>query len=295
MSDPGSLASVGTDTGVTLEHQLAVGAALVTAGIALLPLAGYLGRRVVPERRVFFARWGGRHLLLVVVAWLLNQALLGLFISGPVETIPFIEKLNLAAAGYILPTILVFHSARQTEPNATESLGLQREKSGAAVLYGLGIYLLFLPALMGVNMLWPWVYETLAGSWEPQAVLLGFGELEGSALVYGLVLGTLVVTFFEELIFRGFLQPFLVQNFRDVGGVVLTSLIFALLHGGVAFGPIFALSLLLGGVALRTRRLWASWAMHAAHNGLMLALFLYDPELAGQPAKDAAGLLGLLP
>jgi len=109
------------------------------------------------------------------------------------------------------------------------------------------------------------------------------------------VLGTLVVTFFEELIFRGFLQPFLVQNFRDVGGVVLTSLIFALLHGGVAFGPIFALSLLLGGVALRTRRLWASWAMHAAHNGLMLALFLYDPELAGQPAKDAAGLLGLLP
>jgi membrane protease YdiL (CAAX protease family) len=97
------------------------------------------------------------------------------------------------------------------------------------------------------------------------------------------LLATLVVPFFEELLFRGFLQPFLVQNFHDRGGVVLTSLFFAMLHGGSAFGPIFVLSLLLGGIALRTRRLWASWAVHAVHNGLMIAVFLYNPELAQPP------------
>jgi membrane protease YdiL (CAAX protease family) len=55
-------------------------------------------------------------------------------------------------------------------------------------------------------------------------------------------------------------------------GVAATSIVFASLHGTGAFLPIFALSLVLGGVMLRTQRIFASWSVHALHNGLMFLL-----------------------
>ena len=81
-----------------------------------------------------------------------------------------------------------------------------------------------------------------------------------------------VLPFFEELIFRGFLQPLLVQNLGDRGGVFLTSLVFALPHGDSAFLPIFGLALLLGSLKLRTQRLSAPFAVHALHNAIVFAL-----------------------
>jgi hypothetical protein len=85
--------------------------------------------------------------------------------------------------------------------------------------------------------------------------------------------------FVEELFFRGFLQPLLVQNFRDKGGVVLTAAIFGALHGASSFLPIFGLALVLGGVMLRTQRLMAAWAIHALHNGLQIGLILLFGDL----------------
>jgi len=92
-----------------------------------------------------------------------------------------------------------------------------------------------------------------------------------------------VIPLFEEVMFRGFLQPLLVQNLGDRGGVALTSFVFALLHGASSILPIFGLSLVLGGIMLRTQRLAAPWAVHALHNGLMLVLlFLFPEVLLGQ-------------
>lgn len=269
----------------------AVGAALATTGIALLPLANHIGRCVVPERRVFFARWGGRHLVQTVLALLVAGPLIGWIAGQFIEGEPsLLVTLSLTALSMLPASAVVWFSARRTEPNAIVSLGLQADKSSPAVLYALGLYVLFLPALLGAGLLWQWIYSALGGEFKAQELLLGFQDLRGGALVGACMFAILIVPFFEELLFRGFLQPFLVQNFHDRGGVILTSILFAALHGGSAFGLIFALSLLLGAVALRTRRLWASWAVHAAHNGLMIAVLLYNPDIA----KPPGGLLGLL-
>lgn len=271
----------------------AVGAALLTTGIAMLPLAKHIGERVVPERRVFFARWGGRHLVLTVIAVLLSGLITQRLSPQLVGEEPDLAGvLMMLALSMVPPALVVWFSAKRTEPNWVVSLGLQAEKSVTAVLYGIGLYVLFLPALLGTALFWPWIYERVGGVPEPQDVLLGFADLAGGRLVLACLFATLVVPFFEELLFRGFLQPFLVQNFHDRGGVIMTSLLFAMLHGGAAFGPIFVLSLLLGGIALRTRRLWAAWAVHAVHNGAMIALFLYRPELV-QPPGGWLGLFGL--
>lgn len=274
----------------------AAGAALATTGVALLPLAGWLGSRVVPERRVFFARWGGRHLLLVAAATLIGMqlaaSLLGTFADDGPGALTMIATTTL---GFLPAAAAVVWSARRTEPRPLESLGLQSGGAVPAVLYALGVYLLFLPALIGSALLWPWLYEVLGETWAPQTVLLAFAELEGGALAVAVVSAVVVVPFLEELLFRGFLQPFLVQNFRDAGGVALTAFLFALLHGGSAFGPVFVLALVLGGVALKTRRLWAPWAVHAAHNGLQLALFFAYPEFAEHPVGGWLGSFGVTP
>jgi hypothetical protein len=102
-------------------------------------------------------------------------------------------------------------------------------------------------------------------------VLVGIVSLEGADRVQAWVLAVAVLPFLEELCFRGFLQPLLVQNLSDRGGVAATAALFALIHEVHAFLPVFVLSLVMGGIMLRTRRLTAAWCVHALNNALTLA------------------------
>ena len=111
-----------------------------------------------------------------------------------------------------------------------------------------------------------------------------FAALSPSEQVLPLVLGVAVQPLLEELVFRSFLQPLLVQNFREVLGVALTSFVFAALHGPDVFLPIFALSCLLGAIMLRTQNLYAVWAIHALNNGLQFAVLIARPDLLAQGA-----------
>jgi membrane protease YdiL (CAAX protease family) len=171
-------------------------------------------------------------------------------------------------------------------------LGLWPGRNGRAVLAGALAYALLLPAIIGTTAWWPWVFARLGGQYELQAIVLELAALRGAALAAAVVLAVLVVPLLEELLFRSFLQPLLVQNLGDRGGVAATSVVFAALHGPSAFLPLFALSLVLGFVMLRTQRLAAAWAVHALHNGLQLALLFLVPE-AGE-AIGRSGLLGAL-
>lgn len=69
------------------------------------------------------------------------------------------------------------------------------------------------------------------------------------------------------------------QNVGETGGLVVTALLFAGVHGEPgSLVPLFAVGLVLGGVMLRTQRISASWAAHALFNGLSLAILLAVPE-----------------
>lgn len=265
---------------VSVEDRLALGAMLTATGIALAPFAALVARRLVPGRRVFFARWGFTHLARLVLVWVLASLLVGLLWPLEGEGAPgLLETFARVGVGYAVALSYLALIVRRTEPNPAASLGLVAAGSPRAALLGVAVYSMLVPGLFGLTVLWPTLLELLGEPVAAQDVLLGFFELEGAALWLAAFLGVVVVPFIEELFFRGFLQPLLVQNFRDRGGVVLTSLAFGALHGQTAFLPIFALSLILGGVMLRTQRLAGAWAVHALHNGLMLALAFNVPEL----------------
>lgn len=88
------------------------------------------------------------------------------------------------------------------------------------------------------------------------------------------VVFAMVPALFEELFMRGVLQGYLVRVLKSVQwGIVVTSLLFALLHFSVVnLLPIFLLSIWLGVLRYHTRSLWWGVAVHLLNNILALSL-----------------------
>ncbi len=272
------------EAGQTLEQgsrELALaGAALLLAGLALTPICVTFARRFAPKGQVFFARWRFLHAALVAaVLALAMQFVPGLLGSiGGFGRLPEgLRALIGSASGLGLSGALILVLAARLDPDGITSLGLRPRDSLRAAAVAVGCYVLLLPGLFGLTLLWPWLLERIGGSFEPQKIALGIESLDGGARAAAALFAIAVLPFFEELVFRGFLQPLLVQNLGDRGGVFLASLIFATLHGDSAFLPIFGLALLLGSLKLRTQRLSAPFAVHALHNAIAFFMLGVSP------------------
>lgn len=82
----------------------------------------------------------------------------------------------------------------------------------------------------------------------------------------------------EEIVFRGFLQKFLEEHWKDITRAVLvTSLFFAMIH----FNPfwiiqIYILGVLLGFLSWKTRSVIPSIMLHSINNGAAYILSIFD-------------------
>jgi len=251
------------------------GLALASAGAALVPLASAAVRRVFPGRNVVFVRWGFSHVALVLALLLLL-----FWASGPVFPAGRVLERHAAVLGGGCLLVALF--ARRLDPEGLRCLGLWRGGQARALLAGFAAYVLLAPLLLGVFLAWPAFLEWTGHENRPQPIVELLRAIPAEGRPVAVLLGVAVLPLLEELLFRAFLQPLLVQNLSDRLGILATSFVFAALHGASAFLPILALSLVLGGVMLRTQRLLAVWAVHGLHNGLMF-LALYS-GYAPQPA-----------
>lgn len=243
------------------------GAVLALTGIVIAPLVALMVRRIFPGRNVMFARWGFSHVVLVVVMIFFVGALTREL--GPTGDGHILVDLARSAIAFGSGAALVAWFAYRLDPEGLRCLGLWPGRHVRALLAGLAAYVAFAPAIVGVGFLSAWLVEVLHLGTGKQEIAVELAKVAPSERWIAVVLGTLVVPLFEEILFRVFLQPLFVQNFRERAGIALTSLVFAALHGADAFLPIFVLSLLLGSVMLRTQRLVAVWGIHALHNGMM--------------------------
>jgi membrane protease YdiL (CAAX protease family) len=280
-------------------QRLLFGLLLLAGGATLAPVGVELARRLSPGRRVFFARWGFSHAALVlavgVVAMFAAQLVFAAGAPGGTGGTGAEAGTEEPAAGGLLPLLLTqgillaaaaaaFLAARACEPNPLQALGLRTGGNLRALACALACFVLAWPAVHGAYEVWRYAAELLPGEpWEPQGVVQAIAALEGGELFVAAFLAIVVAPFLEEVLFRGFLQPLLVQNLSDVGGIVVTSLLFATLHGRAAFLPIFVLSLVIGGVMLRTQRLAAAWLVHALNNSLSLAVIFLARDLLLPP------------
>ena len=85
----------------------------------------------------------------------------------------------------------------------------------------------------------------------------------------------IVAPLFEEFLFRGHLQTLLSRVTRMPWvSVIVTSILFALVHHWSIWLPIFVLSIGFGYVYERTGNLWVTVLMHAMFNGFSIVVNL---------------------
>lgn len=248
--------------------------ALTVLALALAPLGVRLARLVHPGRNVFFARWGFSH---VALALLLSAAALAA--AGPLAQALDLAPLSTLHAlvlqcALLFPTVaLIVALAAQLDPDGWRSLGLRASGSVSAIASGLIGYVCAIPGLLGLQGLARFAIERSGLEFKAQALADYASGLAGAELALFALLAVVVAPLVEEVLFRAFLQPLLVQNLGDRGGVAVTALLFAAAHANLAsFLPIFALGIVLGATMLRTQRLAAPFVVHAVHNGLTLLL-----------------------
>lgn len=255
-----------------------MGAALAALGLSLAPLVQAVLFRLQPSRRVFFARWGFSHVLGAVLAasvtYLIGEALLpeSAPFDGPLRALLLPQLALLGAIG------VAVWSTRLKQPEGWRALGFPKStrgdrsgEGGRSALLALGALAGSLPLIVGLSLLWPALLEALGASSGGGAIST-WPELTGGALIAAYVLAIAVAPLLEEIFFRGFLQPLFVQNFSEVGGVLLVALLFASIHGAGPFLPLFAVGLVLGAIKLKTQRVWPCALAHGAYNAVVLAL-----------------------
>ncbi len=258
-----------------------VGAVAVVSTLALLPVAWLGVKRLVPQRNVVFARWGFSHVGLAILL-LVGGSYLASLVLPPDEGL--MRALWISAAGMAAAVAGIVFWSVKLDPDGVKSLGLRAGGNARAIAAALLLYGAAMPGIFGLAQIWKWILGLFGHNPQVQEVAKRFAELPPDERLVPLVLGIAVVPLFEEILFRSFLQPLLVQNVREVAGVAITSAIFAALHGVDVFLPLFALSCVFGVIMLRTQRLAASWMIHALNNGLMFAVLIRFPELAGAGA-----------
>jgi membrane protease YdiL (CAAX protease family) len=220
-----------------------------------------------PEERRLRAGWR------LALQFLWMAALLGIF-GLPLEWLrrrlpgfaPQATLFMAAVIAFLAITVSVYLARRTLDRHSFASLGLTWDiHSRRDLLFGIGLSGL----LMGFVFLLEWTAGWLrfeGFAWQTQSldwVLTGF---LGSALVF------IMVGWYEELYFRGYLLQNLSDGLNLAWGVSLSAAIFALGHAlnpnltWEALAGLFASGLFLAYGYLRSQRLWLPIGLHIGWN-----------------------------
>ncbi len=88
--------------------------------------------------------------------------------------------------------------------------------------------------------------------------------------IISLIIIALLPAMFEEMLFRGALQPVMINLTKNaVAGIIVTSILFSALHGSYyGFLPRIGLGLILGFIYYFSKNLWLSIIFHFLNNAL---------------------------
>jgi hypothetical protein len=145
---------------------------------------------------------------------------------------------------------------------------------GKWFLWGLGGYLAAYPLVVAVSWVNDQIWQGRGGSNPMLSIALDSRD----PIAIGIFLGTAAIAapLFEETFFRGFLLPSLTRYFSTWQAILLSSVLFAVVHLSLSeVLPLTTLGILLAFVYTRTQNLMASVLLHALWNsGTLLTLFL---------------------
>ncbi len=263
-------------------------AALVAAGLAglVLVLGGlsfmiYLALSRAPQRVLPRYAMSGRALLIVLLGWFLTHISAGFFIGYLLALLPFLKPIG-------LPLTYAFHATLGTrylcwaEGITFRELWVRVAPGGhrRALLTSFGYIALAFTMVMAVAMV---ISPFLRNAEPPQRELMDLlTRLRGPlAVVLTFLTVAGLAPFFEELIFRGFLLPWLGERLETRLGrrggwllaIAITGLTFGAMHmQPVGLPTLSTLGIVLGFAFLRTGNLYTAILVHSMWNG---GLFLF--------------------
>lgn len=254
----------------------AIGSGAVLLALAGVTFAVYLGVTPAPPRPLPAFGLSGRAVLIVVLGWfctlLAVSPVMGLVVRGIPALTPVLIPLAYASHASLGVAYLC-----RAEGISLAALWrrVAPERPGPALAHGLGFFALAFAGVLAVALLFS---PLLSGGEPPQRELLEYlTRFQGTWTVAVLFLTVAVLApVFEELMFRGFLLPWLGTRLeaRMAAGrarwlaAALSGLGFAVMHMQPRGLPTLAtLGVILGLAFLRTGSLLTAILVHGLWNG----------------------------
>ncbi|MBW7908963.1 MAG: CPBP family intramembrane metalloprotease [Kiritimatiellae bacterium] len=264
---------------------------LTLAGFAVLGGLAARWRRQPPPLRVALARlldrpWHAADVwrLLAILAmgfacvFLLQQpwtALMARVGISQESGLLFLQSLLFHVVGL---SAVAFHLAKQRR-TWRDAFGFSGARLPVDLAKGLFALLASIPALLGITFLFHLVLNLLGHQPSLQDVALAIADEPNRwAKIYFVFLAVCLAPLFEELLFRGIILPVVARRFGAWAGLLLTSFLFAAIHGHLpSFGTLFAFAFALGSAYILTGSLAVAIVMHACFNGITVAILLAMP------------------
>ena len=184
--------------------------------------------------------------------------------------------LSLSLFVNILTCIYIFYIIRVRYGLSIKSLGLTASDWKADVRFGLKHYFIVLPVIIFAGFVADYILRFSGFVPEQQEIIRKVLEEDSLAVLTFMVsFGVLAAPIMEELVFRGFLQSAVRNTLGKQKAILVSGLLFAIVHLDVyIFLQIFILGLLLAYLFEKTGSLIAPITVHIFHNSATIAILL---------------------
>jgi membrane protease YdiL (CAAX protease family) len=256
-------------------------AAVCAVGLSILVAwngfyGGFSALRLAPVRR---NRLFGLMPIILLSIWLLGMMGLGLAIRYGFANAPeTVQEGLMYPAIFLLDGVLIVVMlliARRSFARRLKGFGFDPrtlgKDAGYAVVYLLAIYPLIILSLWAVLTLGQYLRDGF-GIEVHQSLTFLTGETHSILRIVAILAIVVVVPVFEEVLFRGFLQTAIGSVAQSPwAAIVLTSVIFSILHPPTHIPALFFLSCALGYGYERSGSLFRPILMHILFNGFSVA------------------------
>ncbi len=198
----------------------------------------------------------------------LLMSLVGLFFYE--EQLP-LARLAATLLIYTAIVVLIARVNRRRGGSWADNFGMGFRQLKKLVLSPV-LYLASIPFLILTAKAWHlFLQEVLGVEIDLQGVAQVIAQDLSWLQILYILMAVFIAPFFEELMFRGLLFPYLVKHAGLAKGTVLASLLFAAMHFHLpSFLPLLLLSAVLCLAYWRTGSLWVGIGMHATFNAVSI-------------------------
>ena len=212
-------------------------------------------------------------ILSVISAFLVGGIIMGIFTSTPnqIDKVYLYLSFFLGQGVIILPPIYYLYFKKKSIIDSFRIKPISINTIMNSIIFSIGIIILFdaLDRVIHQIVPTPDYIIDLGKIMQPESTL---------GLIFLFLAVVVMAPIGEEIVFRGFLQKFLEEHWKDITKAVLvTSLFFAMIH----FNPywtiqIYLLGVILGFLSWKTKSVIPRIILHRINNGMAFILTVSD-------------------